>query len=79
MDKQSLFEEIIDNWHKPLTTVSFWVLVVMIESLSGIVDISNDIFTWLKTVFILIAYIFAIRIDEKIQKIMFNNKNSQDI
>lgn len=79
MDKQSLFEEIIDNWHKPLATVSFWVLVVMIESLSGIVDISNDIFTWLKTVLILIAYIFAIRIDEKIQKIMFNNKNSQDI
>lgn len=79
MDKQSLFEEIIDNWYKPLATVSFWVLVVMIESLHGIVDISDDMFNWLKKAFIILAYIFAMRIDEKIHKLMFNNQDSQDI
>jgi len=80
MDNKSLTEHLIDNWKKPLKTVSFWIISIslilardqFLRSGGSIGDIyiSSDALDWMVVTTIIFIYIFSRKIDAKIKSIM---------
>lgn len=80
MSNQNLTDHLIENWRKPFKTVSFWVISIASVLLRDQIynyDTSvgsffhrTDLMDWLLGLIIVFAYIFSVRIDDKIRQLM---------